>query len=105
MYKVEYLPLAKNDLIDIIKYISNDLQSPLVANRLAEEIVVKIEKLSLFPYKNSMYLPVNELETEYRKLSIKKYIVFFYIDEETKVVTIARVIYNKRDISSILKKK
>lgn len=103
MYTVEYLPLAKNDMIEIIRYISVDLQSPIVADRLAEEMVVKIEKLSLFPYKTSMYLPIKDLKKEYRKLHIKKYIAFYYIDEDAKVITIARVLYNKRNISSILK--
>lgn len=102
MYTIEYLPVAKNDMVDIIKYISNDLQSPLVADRFAEEMVEKIESLSSFPYSNSVYSPVRKLKKEYRRLQIKNFIAFYYVDEKTKVVTVARVLYNKRNISGIL---
>lgn len=102
MYTVEYLPIAKNDLVGITKYISNDLQSPLVAEKFAIEIIEKIEGLSLFPYSNSVYFPVRQLKKEYRKLQIKNFIAFYYVDEQTKVVTIARVLYNRRNITKIL---
>lgn len=102
MYKVEYLPIAKNDMIDIIKYISNDLKSPLVAEKFAMEMVEKIEGLSLFPYSNSVYSPLRQLKKEYRRLQIKNFIAFYYVNEETRIVTVARVLYNKRNISSIL---
>ncbi|MFV0520470.1 MAG: type II toxin-antitoxin system RelE/ParE family toxin [Lachnospirales bacterium] len=102
MYTVEYLPVAKNDMVGIINYISNDLQIPLVADRFADEMIEKIESLSLFPYSNSVYFPVRQLKKEYRKLLIKNFIVFYYIVEQSKVVTVARVLYNKRNISGIL---
>ncbi len=102
MYTVEYLPLAKNDMVGITKYISNDLESPLIAERFAVEMVEKIEGLSLFPYSNSVYFPVRQLKKEYRRLQIKNFIAFYYVDEQSKVVTVARVLYNKRNIGSIL---
>ncbi len=102
MYKIEYLPIAQNDMVDIVKYISNELQSPLVAEKFAVEMIEKIESLSLFPYSNSVYFPVRKLKKEYRRLQIKNFIAFYYVDEQSKVVTVARVLYNKRNISSIL---
>lgn len=102
MYTVEYLPIAKNDMVDIVKYISNDLQSPLVAEKFAVEMIEKIEGLSLLPYRNSVYFPVRQLKKEYRRLQINNFIAFYYVEEETKVVTVARVLYNKRDFQRIL---
>ncbi len=102
MYTVEYLPIAKNDLVGITKYISNDLNNPLVAEKIAVEMVEKIEGLSLFPYRIPVYLPIRKLKKEYRRLKIKNYIAFYYVDEQAKLVTVARVIYNRRNISQLL---
>ncbi|MFV0504678.1 MAG: type II toxin-antitoxin system RelE/ParE family toxin [Lachnospirales bacterium] len=99
MYTVEYLPIAKDDMVGILNYISNDLQSPLVADKFVDEMVEKIECLSLFSYSNFVYFPVRQLEKEYRKLLMKNFIIFYYVDEKSKVVTVARVLYNRRNIS------
>ncbi len=37
MYKIEYLPLALEDLIEITKYISNTLKNSKSAQRLCQQ--------------------------------------------------------------------
>ena len=103
MYKIEYLPIALNDLTSIVKYIKNELHNPQAANLLAEEIVAKIENLKDFPYAHRVYQPLKELKQEYRRLIVKNYLVFYWINEENKTITIARVIYGKRDYLNDLK--
>lgn len=39
MYKLEYLPVAQRDMVEIVRYISGELQNPAAANRLAMELV------------------------------------------------------------------
>ena len=39
MYKLEYLPVARKDMIEIVRYISRELQNPDAADRLAVELV------------------------------------------------------------------
>ena len=34
MYKLEYLPIARKDMLDIVRYISQDLKNPDAAKRL-----------------------------------------------------------------------
>ncbi len=65
-------------------------------------MIEKIEGLALFPYSNSVYFPVRQLKKEYRRLQIKNFIALYYVDEQAKIVTIARVLYNRRNISKIL---
>ena len=37
MYKLEYLPVARRDMIEIVRYISQELQNPTAADQLAME--------------------------------------------------------------------
>lgn len=103
MYKLEYLPVAQQDLIDIVRYISQELQNPDAADRLAVELVEAVDKLSLFPYASPAYLSIRPLKHEYRKLLVQNYLIFYWVDEETKMVTVARVLYAKRDYKRLLK--
>ncbi|MGN0603321.1 MAG: type II toxin-antitoxin system RelE/ParE family toxin [Oscillospiraceae bacterium] len=103
MYTIEYLSAAVSDMAEIAAYIGVKLSNPAAAERLAEEVVSAIEKLADMPYKCGVYTPVRALKHEYRKLLVQNYIVFYYIDEDENVVTVARVIYARRDYGTVLK--
>jgi plasmid stabilization system protein ParE len=102
MYKLEYLPIARQDMIDIAQYISRELLNPLAAEKLAKEMIESADKLRDFPYANRVYNPIRPLEYEYRRLIVENYLMFYYIDEESKTITIARVIYAGRDYERLL---
>ena len=106
-YKIEYLPSALLDLTEIADYIGVKLNNPEAADRLSETIVSTIEKLTDMPYRYPVYYPVatfsvKPLKMEYRKMVIKNYLVFYWVNEEKHLVTIARVIYGGRNIDNIL---
>lgn len=103
MYKLEFLPIALNDMVEIVGYIGNTLKNPIAAGNLSSEFVNAAEVLSEFPYSNPVYVPLRPLKHEYRKLLVKSYLMFYWVDEEKKVVTVSRVIYGKRDYGKILK--
>ncbi len=98
MYNLEFLPSAKNDMLEIVKYISAELKNPVAASKLAEEFIASAENICIFPYSNNVYTPIKSLEKEYRRIIVKNYMMFYTVDEKTKTVTIMRVIYAKRDI-------
>ena len=103
VYQLEYLPIARRDMIEIAGYISRDLCNPLAADKLADEMVESAERLTEFPYINAVYLTAAKpLKREYRKLIVRNYIMFYWIDEKEKCVTIARVIYARRDYEKML---
>lgn len=102
MYKLEYLSAALGDMLDIVKYISKELKNPIAAENLANEFIESAESLTDFPYSNPIYYPIRPLKKEYRKLLVKNFIMFYYVNEPKKIVTIARVIYAKRDYGRIL---
>ena len=106
-YKMEYLPSALRDLTEIADYIGVKLNNHEAADRLSENIVSKIDKLAEMPYRYPIYyplaaFPVKPLKMEYRKMVVKHYLVFYWVNEEKQRVTIARVIYGGRNIDNIL---
>ena len=102
MYSLEYLPIARRDMVDIAKYIGIKLANPDAADRLAEEMIAAAESLRNMPYMCPMYYPVKPLKHEYRKLIVHNYIRFYWVDEDNKLVTIARVVYSGRDYEKLL---
>ena len=102
MYDLEYLPSARQDMIDIVRYISKTLSNPAAADRLAVELVEVGDRIQAFPYANPAYMPLRPLKHEYRKLSVHNYLIFYWVDEDKKLVTVARVIYAKREYKQML---
>ena len=102
MYKLEYLPVARNDMIEIVRYISIELQNPDAAERLAVEMIDAAESVLKFPYATPVYRTIRPLKHEYRKIIVKNFLMFYWVDEGKKLVTIARVVYAKRDYERLL---
>ena len=94
--------VISNGMVDIAKYIGVKLANPDAAERLAEKMAESAEDLANMPYKCPMYIPVKPLKHEYRKLIVHNYIMFYWIDEDKKLVTIARVVYSGRDYEKLL---
>lgn len=102
MYKLEYLPVARQDMLDIVTYITDELKNPAAALKLAIAFIDAIEMLPAFPYAHAVYLPLKPLKKEYRRIVVKKYNVFYWVEEAKKKVVIARIIYGKRECKKIL---
>lgn len=102
MYKLEYLPVARQDMIEIVRYISQELQNPSAADQLAVEFIEAGDSIPGFPYSNPAYTPIKPLKHEYRKLLVQNYFMFSWVDEGKRLVTVARVVYAKRDYERLL---
>ena len=102
MYDLQYLPSARKDMVDAVRYISETLQNPTAAERLAEELIEAGDSILTFPYANPVHMPIRPLKREYRKLRVRNYLMFYWVDEERKLVTVARVIYARRNYEGLL---
>ena len=102
MYKLEYLPVARRDMVEIVRYISQELQNPTAADQLAVELIEAGDDVPKFPYTNPAFIPIRPLKHEYRKLLVQNYFMFYWVDEGKKLVTVARVVYAKRDYERLL---
>ena len=102
MYDLEYLPIARSDMTEIARYISRELQNPDAAERLAEAMIEAVEDARTFPYAAPPYFPIRPLKHNYRKLLVQNYLIFYWVDDRARKITVARAIYAKRDYAAML---
>jgi len=100
-YDIKYLPLASKDLSNIVSYMADELKAPKAATDLINALDTSISRLAQFPYSCRVYQSEKSLESEYRVLPVKNYLVFYVVKEH--VVEIHRVIYAKMNLSKIIK--
>ena len=101
MYKIHYLPLALDDLKNIVKYIAYELEAPMAAENFVKKIDKEVIKIAENPFRCHLYAPLEKLKYEYRILNIGNYSLFYIIEMEK--IEIHRVLYSKRDVFRLLK--
>jgi addiction module RelE/StbE family toxin len=102
MYKIHYLPLALDDLKDIVRYIAHTLESPRAAENFLSKLDKEVLKIADNPFRCRLYISTETLKYDYRILHINNYSLFYVV--ENKKIEIHRIIYSRRDIERILKK-
>ena len=102
MYKIEFLPIAKRDIDDIIYYISHNLKNITASKKLRDLFMRSLDNIIEFPYGCSVYQSVGTLKYEYRSYRVKNFLMFYIVDEKKKLITIVRVLYQKMNINNIL---
>lgn len=101
-YRVDVSEPAENDLRDIVRYISAQLSAPMTALKMMDTLEEAITGLTVMPEKCPSVTDERLAMMGYRKLLVKNYIVFFTIDEKSKVVDVERILYARRDWHHIL---
>jgi len=101
MYKIQYLPLALDDLKGIVRYIAHTLESPLAAENFISKLDKEVLKIADNPFRCRLYTTSETLKYDYRILHINNYSLFYVV--ENKKIEIHRIIYSRRDILHILK--
>lgn len=101
-YRVDVSEPAERDLRDIVRYISAQLSAPMTATKMMDAIEEAVAGLADMPQKYPPVMDERLASMGYRKLVVKKYIVFFTIDVRSKVVDVERILYSRRDWLRIL---
>ncbi len=101
-YRVDVSEPAENDLVEIIRHIATQFNAPISALNLMELLEEQMASLSNLPQRYPPVFDERLSQMGYRKLPVKKYVVFFSIDEKNKVVDIERILYGRRDWVQIL---
>ena len=102
MYNIHYLPIALDDLKDIVRYITYNLEAPRTAERFVSKIEREVQKIADNPYRCHVFFPPEKLKHEYRVLHIDNYSLFYVVENEK--IEIYRVIHSRRDTLQVLKK-
>ena len=101
-YRVDVSEPAENDLRDIVRYIASQLSAPVSALHMMELLEEAMAGLSDMPQRCPLVADERLSQMGYRKLTVKNYVVFFFIDEKNKVVDVERILYGRRDWLRIL---
>ncbi len=101
-YRVDVSEPAEKDLRDIVRYISAQLSAPMTALKMMDKVEKAIIGSAVMPQKCPFVTDERLAMAGYRKLFVKNYIVFFTIDEKSKIVDVERILYARRDWRHII---
>ena len=97
-FRVEYLPLAEQDLLDIVDYIARD--RPRAARAFVDRIDRAVDRLATFPRSGRRPHDERLQRLGYRVLTVDGSLVFYVI--RRTVVQIRRVIHGARRYEFLL---
>jgi len=97
IYQVIISEPAEIDMVAIGLYISEELHSPEAAENLLDEIDRQLLSLEQMPKRFALVSDEELASKGIRTIPVKNYLVFYFIDEYSKTVTITRVLYGRRN--------
>ena len=96
-YKVKITPQASAQMLEIFSYISGTLKEPVAAERLLNELQKSILSLDTMPKRVALVDEEPWRSYGVHKMSVKNFLVYFWVNEELKEVHITAIIYGRRD--------
>jgi len=96
-YKVRVSAAAKDDLDEIFTYFAEKLYTEKSADKLMAEFQRMTLSLDENPQRFSYSLDPVLAQKGYRRALVRKYVILFLIDEETKTVSVMRVFHGSMD--------
>lgn len=101
-YNIEITEPAEKDIYERGAYISKELLEPATAKKVISKIAKEINSLGDMPLRNALAADERLAYKGIRKIMIDNYIVFYIVTEESKTVTILRILYGRRDWMNLL---
>lgn len=98
MYKIIVSDQAWEDIKSINKYIKIALKNPKAAKDLTIKFRDAIGKLDIFPERYQEVLINNTL---IRRIPVEKYNIYYQVEKDTEIVSIARILYGGVDINQV----
>lgn len=96
-YEVMVTRQALEQMKEIVHYISNDLMASDAADNLLDKMKSEITKLSCFPKKYAL-IDEEPWRTEgVRKIVVKNFLIYYWVDDENNRVQVTAVIYSRKD--------
>ena len=99
-YKLEYLPLFKQDMANARNYIATELNNPSAALRLINDTEKAIHKRLKNPLGFAPYHSIRDREQPYYRIYVRNYSVFYVVIDN--VMEVRRFIYSKRNLTDIV---
>jgi len=104
IYSKEFSKAAIKDIRRTNLYLKDTLKNRNASSRLITSTEAKVNELIIFPFQHPIVQdPVLKLY-KIRYAQIKNYLIFYTVDENSKIVYIVRFLYARSDWNNILKK-
>ncbi len=99
-YELKILPLFEDDLNEIVDYITYQLQNPLAAERLVNDVEDAILERLNCAEAFAPYLSNRDREFPYYPIQVKNFTIFYVVYENT--MEVRRILYSRRNIKKLL---
>ncbi len=98
-YKLRYLPLFEQDLIQTISYITNVLKNTDAAEKLVNDIEDAIQERLEYPLAFEPF-PSKKRDYPYYRIYIRNYVIYYVVIGD--VMEVRRFLYGARDTNRYL---
>lgn len=102
-YIVKITDMAIGQIKEIVTYISVSLSEPETAIKWADFLKNKIADLSFMPGRYPLIDREPWKSEGVRKMTVKNFLIYYYINENEKAVWVTTVVYGRREQLNILK--
>ena len=99
-YKLRYLPLFEQDLVQTVSYITNVLKNPAAAEKLANDVEAAILERLNNPLAFEPYPSVKKRKYAYYRIYVRNYVVYYVVMGD--VMEVRRFLYGARDTERYL---
>jgi len=96
-YNVKVTDSADRDLDEILTYIIDELHSPQAATDFADELDERYVLLEEHPFMYELSRNERLARLGYHRFVIGNYVILYLVDEENRIVNIARIFYGGRN--------
>ena len=100
-FKLTFLPLFEEDLLEVTDYITNTLQNPSSIHRLVDDIELAIVKRLEMPLSFAPYQSSKIRNYPYYRINVRNFSIFYVVIDDA--MEVRRLLYSKRNIDELLK--
>jgi len=99
-YTLRYLPLAEQDLSEIVNYIQNNLENPIAAENTLSKIEAAILERLESPEAFAVWQSKKQRPYPYRKINVGNYTVWYVVIDH--IMEVRRILYSRRDEENLI---
>ncbi len=97
LYKVHITRYAFRQMEEIKNYVAYELSAPMAAKNLLTKMKQAIASLETMPERNPLIDEKTWRSQGIRRIVVKNFLVYYWIDENKRIVYITAVIYGRRN--------
>lgn len=97
IYKVEFTEVCKEEMIEIYRYISENLVAENSAKKLMKKIKKAIMNLDTMPFLYAKIKKNYGVERDYRRIVVDNFVVLYTVDIDIKKIYIVHIYYGGKN--------